>query len=302
MQGMNDGSAIVFDPEVGQDARQALTGLAADGLLIPYRGPVQAPAATEKNTATPVGCGIGVSGLAAGLAVLGTSVQWSLNILIPVSLCAAAVGTGEYVERRKKARRAKSGITWHRRYVRPRTDIDVAFLPLWDRAIAAAEQIAAAEVVATDRVDSARVIALLPHQLWEIAERLARLTEARDRQREILGDAAPDDPDLVATVAQQRAAQDLAAADATRRVERLEAIARLLAQADLAVGRETVANALADLNAVHAELLAGAGETEADMDLTERVRLEAQAVIDQAQAAARHALGSGEEESRQGGE
>jgi hypothetical protein len=83
-------------------------------------------------------------------------------------------------------------------------------------------------------------------------------------------------------------------------VERLEEIAGLLAQADLAVGRETVANALADLNAIHAELLAGAGETEADADLTERVRIEAQAVIDQAHTAARQALGSGDEEGRRG--
>jgi hypothetical protein len=293
---MNDGGAIVFDPEVGDDVRRALTGPTADGLLIPYRGPVQGATATERNMATPVGCGIGVSGLAAGLAVLGTSVQWTLNIIIPVSLCGAVVGTGEYVERRKTARRAKFAIACHRRYVRPRTDIDAAFLPLWNRAAAAAEQIAAAEVVVADRVDSAQVTALLPHRLWEIAERLARLTEARDRQREILGGAAPDDPDLAATVAQQRAAQDLAAADATRRVERLEEIAGLLAQADLAVGRETVANALAGLNAIHAELLAGVGETEADADLTERVRLEAQTVIDQAHKATWQALGSGDQE------
>jgi len=263
---MNGGSAIVFDPEVGDDVRRALTGPAAEGLLIPYRGPVQVPTAAGRNMATPVGWGIGVSGLAAGLAVLGTSVQWTLNIIIPVSLCGAVVGTGEYVERRKTARRAKFAIACHRRYVRPGTDIDAAFLPLWNRAAAAAEQIAAAEVVVADRIDSAQVTALLPHRLWEIAERLARLTEARDRQREILGGAAPDDPDLAATVAQQRAAQDLAAADAIRRVERLEEIAGLLAQADL----------------------------------TERVRIEAQAVIDQAHTAARQALGSGDEEGRRG--
>jgi hypothetical protein len=297
---MDDGDAIVFDPEVGEDVRKALTRLAAGGRLPPYRQSAPAPIAAGKNRATPVGCGIGGIGLAAGLAVLGTSVQWSLNIVIPVGLCGAAVGSGEYVERRKQARRARLARASHRRYVRPRTDIDAAFLPLWERAAAAAGRIAAADVVAADRVDSAQVTALVPHRLWEIAERLARLTEARDRQREVLGGALPDDPVLAATVAQQRAAQDIAAADVGWRVERLESIARLLAQADLAVGRETVADALAGLNAIHAELLAGVGETEADADLTDRVRDEAQAVIDQAQASARRALGAADGEGGQG--
>lgn len=188
----------------------------------------------------------------------------------------------------------------HHRYVRPRTDIDAAFLPLWARAAAAAAQIAAAGVVAADRVDSAQVAALVPHRLWEIAERLARLTEARDRQREALGGAVPLDPALAAIVAQQRAAQEVAAADVTWRVERLESIARLLAQADLAVGRETVADTLAGLNAIHAELLAAVGETEADAGLSDRLRDEAQSVIDQAQASTRRALGAGDAEGGPG--
>ena len=54
---MNGGSAIVFDPEVGDDVRRALTGPAAEGLLIPYRGPVQVPTAAGRNMATPVGWG-----------------------------------------------------------------------------------------------------------------------------------------------------------------------------------------------------------------------------------------------------
>lgn len=291
---MNDGGAIVFDPEVGRDVRQVLTRLAANGRLPPYREPLSTSAPTGKNRATPVGCGIGGIGLAAGLAVLGTPVQWSLNILIPAGLCGAAVGTGEYLERRKHARRARLALACHHRYVRPGTDIDASFQPLWERAAAAAGRIAAAEVVAADRVDAAQVATLVPHRLWEIAERLARLTEARDRQREVLGGAVPDDPELAATVARQRAAQEVALADVVWRVERLESTAALLSQADLAVGRETVADALAGLNAIHAELLAGVGETEADADLADRVRDEAQAVIDQAQASARRALGAGD--------
>ena len=183
--------------------------------------------------------------------------------------------------------------------MRPRTDIDAAFLPLWERAAAAAGRIAAADVVAADRVDSAQVTALVPQAVGD--RRAAGAADrGTDRQREVLGGALPDDPVLAATVAQQRAAQDIAAADVGWRVERLESIARLLAQADLAVGRETVADVLAGLNAIHAELLAGVGETEADADLTDRVRDEAQAGIDQAQASARRALGAADGEGGQG--
>src|ERR1700761_2260166 len=103
---MNDRGPIVFDPQVGEDVRRTLTRLAASGRLPPFREPLSAPGPTGKNVATPTGGAIGVAGLVVSLSVLGTPVQWSLNIVIPVSLCGAAVGTGEYTERRRQARRA----------------------------------------------------------------------------------------------------------------------------------------------------------------------------------------------------
>lgn len=95
---MNDRGPIVFDPQVGEDVRRTLTRLAAGGRLPPFREPLSAPGPAGKNVATPAGWAIGLIGLVVGLSVVGTSVQWSLDIVIPVSLCGAAVGTGEYAE------------------------------------------------------------------------------------------------------------------------------------------------------------------------------------------------------------
>lgn len=55
--------------------------------------------------------------------------------------------------------------------------------------------------------------------------------------------------------------QDLAAANVARRVQALEALADLLAQASAAARTETIATGLAGLAAIHADLLAGVGET-----------------------------------------
>ena len=62
---------------------------------------------------------------------------------------------------------------------------------------------------------------MLPYHLWDIAERLARVAEARASHKHILDDVAPDDPD-VAVVTRQPRAQALALAVAARRVSDLE--------------------------------------------------------------------------------
>ncbi len=287
---MDDGSVIVIDPEVDDEARQALAELST-GALVPYRGPRPAtvPDAADRNIVTPVGLGIAGISLTTSLATLGTSVQWTLNMLVPVTVCAGAVAMMEYVERRQQALLADPALTWHRRYVVPGTDIDEELRPRWDRAAKAGARITEAEVVRTDRVDSVEIIAVLPQRLWEIAERLARLSEARWRQLEILGGAAPDDPDIAATLGRQRQVQDLALADVDRRVERLETLARLLAEADLALRKESIASALAGLNEIHGDILAAVGETNGDVSFSYRIAHDATAVIDQARAAVRRA-------------
>jgi hypothetical protein len=213
--------------------------------------------------------------------------QWTLNMLIPVTLCATFITIAEYRARRAAARRAQvnPAITCHRRYVRPGVDIDAEFRAVWDRAAAAGTRVCAADVVRQRLVDSMQVEAALPQRLWEIAERLARLSQARARHREILSEGMPGDPGVAATVEQQRRVQDLAAADVERRVQALEALADLLAEAGAAVRAETVASELAGLAAIHADLLAGAGETVADADFAARMADDAAAIIEQAREA-----------------
>lgn len=285
-----DGDAIVVDPEIADDARQSLIQLPAEA-LVPYRGPVPVPQAPERNLITPVGGGIAVVGWAAIIAVTGTSVQWSLNITLPVTLCATFIAIAEYRERKAAARRVQDNpaITCHRRYVRPAADIDPAYRGMWDRAAAAGKRITAADVVKQQLVDSVQVEAMLPLRLWEIADRLARLSEARARHREILHGDTPDDAGVAATVDRQRRVQELAAADVARRVQALETLADLLAKASAATRTEAIATELADLNAIHADLLTGVGETAADVEVAERMAGEAGAIIEQAREAVRRA-------------
>jgi hypothetical protein len=284
-----DGGTVVIDPAIGDEARQSLTGL-ADDVLVPYRKPVPVPQTPKKSVTTPVGFGIAVAGFAAGFAAVGTSFQWSLNMIAPVAFCAAMVAMGDYADRRKKARTAGNpAIVWHGRYVVPAADIDEESWPLWERATAGEERVKSATVVRQDLVDSVQVAALLPQRLWEIAERLTLLSEARERQREILGEGPMDDPAIAATLGWQRRAQDLATADITRRVADLEALADLFAAADAAIGKERVASQLADLNALHADLLARVGETDADAEPAERIAGDVANLIEEAREAVRRA-------------
>jgi NAD(P)-dependent dehydrogenase (short-subunit alcohol dehydrogenase family) len=83
--------------------------------------------------------------------------------------------------------------------------------------------------------------------------------------------------------------QDHAAADVAWRVQDLEALADLLARASAVARTETIAAELADLNTIHADLLAGVGETVADLDFAERIADDAATVIEQAREAIRRA-------------
>ena len=285
-----DGDAIVVDPGIAADAQRSLLQGPAEA-LVPYRGPVPVPQPPARNLATPVGGGIALAGWAAVIAVVGTGVQWSLNMTLPVTLCATFIAIAEYRDRKAALRRAQDNpaITCHRRYVRPAADIDAEYRGMWDRAAAAGKRIKAADVVEQQLVDSVQVEAVLPQRLWEIAERLARLSEARARHQEILRGGTPDDAGVAATVERQRRVQDLAAADVVRRVQALEALADLLDKASAATRTETIATELADLSAIHADLLAGVGETAADADFAERLAGDAATVIEQAHEAVRRA-------------
>jgi hypothetical protein len=131
------------------------------------------------------------------------------------------------------------------------------------------------------------VTTVLPYHLWEIAERLARLSALRAEHQAILRGVDADDPDVATVLAPQRQVQEIANADVERRVRQLEAFAGLADRADAARRREQAVRQLATLDDPHRELLADIGQSAGDDGLAEQLSLDVQAVIDQADEAVR---------------
>lgn len=190
---------------------------------------------------------------------------------------------------REKRRKASAAARFHRRYVVPRTDLDPESTQVWNRAITASDQIGASDVVRQQLIDSVPVVAVLPYRLWEIAERLARLTMVRSAQRELLHGTDPDHPDLAPAVHRQRRAQELASADIEKRVRTLEVLADRIREADGAKRRETAARRLCDLDSSHLDLLSGLDADVAGPDMTERVIDDINTLIEQSRRAIQEA-------------
>ncbi len=275
-----DSATVVIDPSLPRDVRDAL--VRAGGKLVPYRGPAPAPASPANGAR---GCSffagiffvVAIAGVGAGNGALA----YTMLMFAGAGLLMTMLGRPSASE----VRAAHAPVTQHRRYVLPSTDIDAEHWKLWKRAVDARNRIAGADVVSAGRIDSVQVAEVLPQRLWDIAERLARLAEVQARHQEILGDVPPDDPDVAPAVTRQRRAQELALADATRRVSDLEKFADLVDAADRAARKESIVRELNDLDDAHAELLAGIGETALDLHLAHRLADDATAVIEQARQA-----------------
>ena len=180
---------------------------------------------------------------------------------------------------------------YHRRYVVPRSDLDPEAGQVWDRALRAADAITGSQVVKEQRADWIRLSSVLPHWLWEIAERLALLSEVRSRQRAILPGLASGVPEITEILDQQRRAQDIASADIERRVRRLEALAGWATRADGAIRTLRTMPQLTALNGAHAELLARTAHTGAvDAHEAEGLARDLQAIIAQADDAVRQVI------------
>lgn len=275
-----DSATVVIDPKLPRNIQDALAR--ASDKLVPYQGPVPEPT-TPANGAR--GCSffagiffvVAIAGVGAG----NGAVAYTMLVFAGASLLMTMLGRPSA----REVEAAHAPVTEHRRYVLPSTDIDAEHWKLWKRAVDARNKIAAADVVDDGRIDSVQIGEVLPQRLWDIAERLARLAEVRARHREILDGVPPDDPDVAPAVTRQRRAQELALADATRRVNDLETFADLVTAADLAARKESIVRELNDLDDTHAELLAGIGDTDLDADLAHQLANDATAVIEQARQA-----------------
>jgi hypothetical protein len=275
-----DSATVVVDPKLPKNIQDAL--VRAGEKLVPYQGPVPAPT-TPANGAR--GCsffaGIFLVVAIAGVGAGNGAAAYTMLVFAGASLLMTLLGRPSA----REIEAAHAPVTKHRRYVLPSTDIDAEHWKLWKRAVDARNKIACADVVNDGRIDSVQVAEVLPQRLWDIAERLARLAEVRARHQEILDGVPPDDPDVAPALTRQRRAQELALADATRRVSDLETFADLVTAADLAARKEAIVRKLNDLDDAHAELLAGIGDTAMDTSLTHQLADDATAVIEQAKQA-----------------
>jgi hypothetical protein len=182
---------------------------------------------------------------------------------------------------------------YHRRYVAPGLDMDAEARAVWTRAARATSRLQRADVVKLGLIDSVQVTTVLPYHLWDIAERLARLSALRRRQQAIVHDADRTDPHVTAVLDPQRRAHEIVSADIERRVRQLEVFADLTGKADEAKRREQTVRELTELNEPHRELLTDVGQYTGADELAERMSVDVEAIINQADEAVRQASEAG---------
>lgn len=237
------------------------------------------PAFAAMLALTVVAGGLGVrSGVAA------RAVGWTAEVADPQTILASDYD--RWYERQTAA-------YYHRRYVVPGTDIDVAHRDEWGRAVAAADSIRTSYVLQSRLVDFEQVTAALPQRLWDIAAGFARLAEVRARQQDSARRAGSDDPYVSRKIAAQERHLELAHERLMSRVGELETLAGLIARADAAKQRELAVQQLGEVDDLLLDLLAHTSAVPGDEEQAERLRTEAEAVIEQAvEAAQRFALPS----------
>lgn len=319
-----DANAIVIDPQVPADIGGQLAKAPVRS-LIPFGAPAPAvvplPGKRRERVLTPQGrkaittAVVTVVFLIATIAAFAGSVSADAPVAAVLGIVTAVICLNRFVATAPAVEAAqRSGwrqrpptadpyhLAWdglhavtayHRRYVAPSQDMDAEARAVWTRALDAVGKLSQSQVVRLGLVDSVRVTTVLPYHLWEVAERLARLSALRAEHQAILRGVDADDPDVAAVLAPQRRAQELASEDIERRVRQLEVFADLVGQADAARRREQAVRRLAGLDDSHRELLAHIGQSPGDDAMAEQMSLDVQAIIEQANEAVRQANEAG---------
>jgi hypothetical protein len=303
---------IVIDPDIPGPARLELAQAPMSALL-GFGDPVAAPGAPgdqaaprDARSATVTGARF-VTGGSLALAVLQCCVGlfahlpdlvlMGMFIWLPIAVISALIGFRDD-EPGQQAPRGRRGApsaarTYHRRYVVPELDLHDAGLARWRRARAAAKSIQSAEAVRLGLIDTVEIAAVLPHHLWDVAERLALMSATERRLPAILRGVDTNDSEIQAVLGPQRRVHDLAVADVEQRIGRLEEFAALAAKADAARRRERVIADLTDLNPDYQELLVRLGETGNALTVTGHSGDELRAVAAAADDAVRRANEAG---------
>jgi len=293
---------VVCDPQIPGAAARFLIE-ASPSELVPFSA---APEKLDAVRQAPRSDKSGWAGLTATTAVIFWYV--TVRMLVPPSesgvggatifallaLWLSVVAWRMWRGDRPRRRRPALLIKYHRRYVVPSIDMDPEARQVWSRAARSADTISGSEVVKEQRVDSVRVSVVLPNWLWDIAEKLALLSEVRTGERKIPFGLDAGAPEVSMALGQQRRVRDIAAADIERQVQQLEVLADRVTEADAAVRKVRAAQEalrqLAALNDSHANLLARVDHSgAADTHEAQLMSRDAQAVIAQADEAVRQA-------------
>lgn len=220
--------------------------------------------------------GLSVAALAAAASSAARSGRPSLpGGLIPLPL--AGDFTPYYV--------AHAGRIFHRRYVRPRADLDPEALIAWRRAVDATNRIYRADCLRDQVVDADRVTAQVPELLWKIAEGLAKISDVRFDLRKIVPGAERLHPVVEAKIRAQE--RDLAhvTRQVGRRIDRLETVAGRLAAADAARRDEALLRRLHEVDPKIRDLVASTDESVTEVDMAEGLKLDVEAIVEMANRA-----------------
>lgn len=323
-----DADAIVIDPDVPQDIRQQLAAAPARRLVkfgAPQPEVIPPPPSKPEQVFTSAGrtavarvvtsslllvvavavwvtcAATSSTGAKEGLFFLGlaSTVAWLNRFVGTPSAVAAARANGwkqlppTTNPDHPKWQGLHAVTAYHGRYVLPRYDLDQEARRVWARAVDAASKLERSDMVTHDLIDSVQVATVLPYHLWDIAERLARLTALRAGHEAVLRGVDPDDPGIAAVLRPQQRAQVLGGADVEQRVRRLEEFAELAAKADAAKRRQEAVRQLGELNDAHRELLARIGDDVPASELAGQITMDAHAIIEQADEAVRRANDAG---------
>jgi hypothetical protein len=300
---------VVIDPEVPGAARRELEQ-APLSALVGFSDPPSRPGArsgledaSDARLAALPGKPLVVGGGLVFVAVVWGSDLTNLGpfsadlvfLAALVGLTCIVMGGLSLVQRAAGERLTRRGpaVAYHRRYVVPELDLQVEEMARWRRASQAARSVQASESVRLGLIDAVEVTAVLPYQLWDVAERLALLSAPERRQSSILHGLNASDADIQAVLGPQRRVHDLAVADIERRIGRLEEFAALAAKADAARRRKHAIEELAGLNPDYEELLIRLGEAGNALAVPGRSGEELRAVAAEADDAVRQANEAG---------
>jgi hypothetical protein len=303
-----DPAVIVVDPQLPPAAGRQLTqhGLpAGDGTgtvlaeLVPFRDPspdVPPPPRSPRTAAKLAVAGWVLVALAITLGIMGNAAAAAISFAASVACGGLAVWASAAAKEGRLAiaggliplppardlsayYTAHAGRLFHRRYVRPRSDLDPDAQATWHRAVSAANRIYRSESLRDKAVDADRVAADVPELLWRIAEGLAMISDVRIHIENIVRDMEAQHPAVRAKLKEVERQLARGTSQVDRRIGRLEMLAERLDAADAARQGETALKRLIEVDTKIHDLVATTGETATDVEAATGLQIDVEAVI-----------------------